>query len=221
MPTADRLFDHLPAEEARALRAAARRRRFKRGDTIFHEGEAGDSLHVVDAGHVAIRVTSLLGDVVTLTVLGPGESFGEQSLLGGGRRTASAVCLDDVQTLAVDGEDFHALRARLPGVEAFLVEVLAAQVRRLSSQVVEALHVDADTRIVRRLAALTETFASETRPSPVIVPVTQDDLASLAGTTRPTVNRALQALAAEGVVELGRGRVTVLDRNTLARRAGP
>lgn len=216
MPTADRLFDRLPEEERRALRAAARRRRFRRGDTIFHEGEAGDSLHVIDSGHVAIRIGTALGDVVTLTVLGPGASFGEQALLSAdARRTASAVCLDEVQTVAVAGDDFEGLRQRLPAVDRFLVDVLASQVRRLSGQLVESLHVDADTRIARRLATLAEAYGGE----PPVIPVTQDDIASMAGTTRPTVNRALKLLETAGTIALARGRITVVDAAALAAAA--
>lgn len=216
MPAADHLFERLPEEERRALRAAARRRRFRRGDTIFHEGEAGDTLHVIDAGHVAIRVGTALGDVVTLTVLGPGESFGEQALLSSdARRTASAVCLDEVQTVAVGGDDFEDLRRRLPAVDRFLVDVLAGQVRRLSGQLVESLHVDADTRIVRRLVTLATAYGGD----PPVIPVTQDDIASMAGTTRPTVNRALKSLESSGMVELTRGRITVVDPARLAERA--
>lgn len=218
VPAADHLFERLPEAERRALRAAARRRRFRRGDTIFHEGEAGDTLHVIDAGHVAIKVVTAMGDVVTLTVLGPGESFGEQALLApDARRTASAVCLDEVQTIAVGGDDFEDLRHRLPAVDRFLVDVLAAQVRRLSGQLVESLHVQAETRVLRRLATLAAAFGGD----PPVIPVTQDDVASMAGTTRPTVNRALRALEAAGTVALGRGRITVLDERDLARRAGP
>ena len=71
------LFDLLPDDERRALLVSARRRRFARRETLFHEGDPGDSLHIIVSGLVVIRVTTPLGDVVTLTVHGPGESFGE------------------------------------------------------------------------------------------------------------------------------------------------
>ena len=216
--TADQLFDRLPEEERRALRAASRRRRFRKGETIFHEGDPGDTLHVIDAGHVAIRMGTTLGDIVTLTVLGPGDSFGEQALLSeDARRTASAVSLDAVQTLALAGSEFRDLRQRLPAVDRFLVDVLAAQVRRLSSHLVESLYVDADTRIVRRLAALVETYRAER--GEVVVPVTHGDIASMAGTTRPTASRALKALEEEGLVVIGRGQMSVPDPDRLAARA--
>jgi len=217
----DPLFDRLPDEERRALRAAARRRRFARGDTIFYEGDLGDSLHIVDKGHVAIRISTPLGDTATLTVLVPGDSFGEQALLDpASRRTASAVCLGAVETLAVGQRDFDDLRGRLPAVDRFLVDVLAAQVRRLSAMLLESLHVDADTRIYRRVLTLAEAFdADDNGGEHSAITVTQDDIAGMAGTTRPTVNKALKSAEELGMVSLSRGRITVTDRAALSRKA--
>jgi len=215
---ADLLFEQLPEEERRALRAASRRRRFSKGDTIFFEGDPGDSLHVIEKGHVAIRVTSTLGDEVTLTVIGPRESFGDQALTQpDARRSASAVCLDAVETLSVGRREFDDLRGRLPAVDRFLVAVLSAQVRRLSSQLLESLHTDADVRVYRRIVQLTESYAGSA--GDVVIPLTQDDIASLAGTTRQTVNQALKAAEQAGIVSLGRGRTTVHYPERLAKLA--
>lgn len=215
MAGAESVFDRLPEAERVALRRAAVRRKYTKGTTIFHEGDLGDVVHVIDAGHVAIRQSTPMGEVVTLNVLGPGESFGEQALLApDARRTASVVCIDAVQTLAIGKVEFEDLRDRLPAVDRFLVEVLATQVRRLSTQLVEALHIDADTRVLRRVVALARVFGTPT------LPVTQDDIASMAGTTRPTANRALKAVEEAGLIELGRGRITVVDLDGLAAKAG-
>src|SRR3712207_4700128 len=75
------LLQHLAPEERRRLLAAGRSHHFARREVIFHEGDPGDSLHLVQRGHVAIRVTTPLGDVATFTVVGPGQTFGELALL--------------------------------------------------------------------------------------------------------------------------------------------
>ncbi|HEY6532835.1 MAG TPA: Crp/Fnr family transcriptional regulator [Acidimicrobiales bacterium] len=217
--TSESLFDVLPEEARRALLASARRRRFGRGEVVFHEGDPGDSLHVIEKGHVAIRVSTPLGDVLTLVLLGPGEAFGEQALLGSPHRTASAVAVEGAETRVVLGDQFAELRRENPAVTELLVEVLAAQVRRLSSHLLEALYVPAESRILRRLCNVTDSYASDDA-SPVVVPVTQQELAAMAGTTRPTVNRVLQSLQDDGIVELGRGRTTVLDPDRLRKAAG-
>jgi CRP/FNR family transcriptional regulator, cyclic AMP receptor protein len=212
--TAPSLFDLVPDDVRRGLLATSRRRRFGRGEVIFHEGDPGDSLHVIEKGHVAIRVGTPLGEVLTLVVLGPGEAFGEQALLDAHRRTASAVAVESAETRVVMSETFSELRRAEPAVTELLIEVLAAQVRRLSGHLLEALYVPVESRIVRRLASITEAYTGSDDGS-VVVPVTQQDLAEMAGTTRPTVNRVLQSLQEDGIVEVGRARTTVVDRERL------
>ena len=69
--------------DERALRAACRRRRFARGETVFHEGDPAGAFHLLEIGHVAIRLTTPLGDVAIIDVLEPGDTFGEQALVEG------------------------------------------------------------------------------------------------------------------------------------------
>jgi CRP-like cAMP-binding protein len=159
-----------------------------------------------------------LGDVATLTVLGPGQSFGEQAVLStDSRRTASAGAVGPVETLTVGRDQLEDLRKRLPVVDRFLVEVLAVQVRRLTEHLLEALYVPADKRVLRRLVQLDE--LCEAAGVGEVLPFTQDDIATMAGTTRPTANRVLKKCQEAGLIELGRGRVTVSDREGLGNQA--
>jgi CRP/FNR family transcriptional regulator, cyclic AMP receptor protein len=206
-----------PAERP-GLVAAMRRRTFRKGETLFHEGDPGDLLFTIDRGKVAIRTTTTLGDVATLAILGRGETFGEQALVdASATRTASAIALEAVETRVLHRRDFDELRARDPAVDRLLVDVLAAQVRRLSGQLQDALFLPADRRVLRRLVEIAELY--RTGDGPVEIPLRQDDLASMAGTTRSTVNRLLRKLQDDGVIDLRRGHVTVLDASTLGRRA--
>lgn len=209
-------FDLLRLEEPvrREVLAAAVSRRFDRGVVLFHEGEAGGSLHLLMRGRVAVRVTTPDGDTATLNVIGPGAAFGELSLLGvAALRTATVQAIEPVQTLVLQRADFERLRRHHPGVDRLLVEYLAAQVRRLSERLTEALYIEAPTRVLRRLVELSAVFDG----GPVLV--TQEEIATMAGTTRPTVNRVLRHLAEAGVIEPGRGRFNVLDPGALARTA--
>ncbi len=189
-------------------------RRFDRGVVLFHEGEAGGSLHVLMRGRVAIRATTPDGDTVTLNVIGPGAAFGELSLLDSPTtRTASVQAIEPVQTLVLQRADFDRLRRTYPSVDRLLVEYLAAQVRRLSERLTEALCFEARTRVLRRLLDLDAVFDGG------LVPVTQEEISTMAGTTRPTVNRVMQDLAEAGIIELGRGRFIVIDSTALVRAA--
>jgi CRP-like cAMP-binding protein len=125
-------FDLLGLEEPvrREVLAVAAWRRFDRGVVLFHEGEAGGSLHVLMRGRVAVRVMTLDGDTATLNVIGPGAAFGELSLLSpAAQRTATVQAIEPAQTLVLQRADFERLRRNYPSVDRLLAEYLAAQVR--------------------------------------------------------------------------------------------
>jgi CRP/FNR family transcriptional regulator, cyclic AMP receptor protein len=209
-------FDLLRLEDPvrREVLAVAAWRRYDRGVVLFHEGEAGGSLHVLMRGRVAVRVTTPDGDTATLNVIGPGAAFGELSLLEPATmRTATVQAIEPVQTLVLRQADFERLRRSYPSVDRLLVDYLAAQVRRLSERLTEALCFEARTRVLRRLLDLDTVFDSGP------VPVTQEEISTMAGTTRPTVNRVMQDLAETGIIELRRGRFVVVDPTALARAA--
>lgn len=186
---------------------------------LFHEGDPGDTVHLIDRGRVAVRVTTPLGDVATLNVRGPGDVIGELALIDpASRRMASVMALEATETLALHRDEFDELRSRHPSVDRFLVAILAREVQRLSSLLAEALYVPVDTRVLRRLLALSEVYATDGQ-QPVEIPLTQEELGSLAGTSRATVNRVLGEAETAGAIEVRRGRIVVLDLTRLNRRA--
>ncbi len=211
------LLADLPADDVRELLSIARRRTFARGEVVFHRDDPAESLHLVVRGRFAARVASQGGDAVLLDVLGPGQSFGELALLlPGERRSATVSALEEGETRSVFRDDFARLQRSHPGVKDVLLRLLAEQVRRTSDRIVEAHHVDADTRVRRRLCELAAIYGSEDGKS--VVPLTQDDLAAMAGTSRATVNRVLREEEKSGIVALRRGSVTLRDVPALARR---
>lgn len=211
------LLDVLTEEQAREVLRIARRRKFAKGQAVFHEGDPGETLHLVDKGKVAVRITTPLGDVATLRILAPGDFFGEIALLSPGPRMASVDALEPTETLGLHRDDFDELRGRHPGVDRVLLEAAVSEVKRLSVALVDALYVPVPRRLARRLLELAAMYGSG--DGPATITLTQDDLAGLCGTTRPTVNQVLMQLLDEGVVTLSRGRVTVVDRARLARIA--
>lgn len=205
-------------DDARLLVRASAHTTFARRELLAREGEPADSFHVILEGRAAVRVTTPAGESAIVTVLGPDSHFGEVSLLGGEgpRRTADVVALERVRTLAVPAAVFQALRRQNPELERFVSAILAQRVRELSEQLVEAMYDGLERRVVRRLLALAS--SSGARGAEVVLPLTQAELAQLAGGSRPSVNQVLQRLAAEGLVEIRRGRVTVREVPRLQRR---
>lgn len=212
------LFRGLPEVELRRLVAIARRRRFGRNEVVFHQDDPADTLHLIARGRFASRLTTSLGDTVTLSVQGPGDAFGELALVeAGASRSTSVVALEPGETYAVASDDFDRLRRQYPSVNEVLVRLLAQRLRRQGELLVEALFVSVETRVLRRLSELADLYGGGAPGTEV--PLTQEDIAGLAGTSRATVNRVLRSEAKRGTVELRRGKTSVLDPEALARRA--
>jgi CRP/FNR family cyclic AMP-dependent transcriptional regulator len=207
------LLAGLPAEDVRQLLSIARRRTFARGEVVFHRDDPAESLHLVLRGHFAARVLTPLGDSVLVDVLGPGQSFGELALLlTEARRSTTVEALEAGETRSVFRDDFAVLQREHPGVKDVLLRLLAEQLRRSTDRVVEAHYVDAETRVRRRVVDLASTYDS------AVVPLTQEDVAAMAGTSRATVNRVLREEERRGTVALTRGRTTVIDLEALRSR---
>jgi CRP/FNR family cyclic AMP-dependent transcriptional regulator len=210
------LLAGLGESDRRRVIEACIRRRFRRGEALFLEGDPGESLHFLTSGYVVVQVTTTFGETATMNVLGAPDTIGELALLDRhGRRSASVIAITPVETLALDRGAFERLRTEHPVVERMLVTILSVHVRRLSDRLTEALYLPAETRVFLRLADLCRVFGGETTGT--AIPVTQSDLAAMAGTTRPTVNRALQAAQSAGAILLGRGRIEVIKPSVLER----
>ena len=212
------LFRGLPQPELRHLVAVARRRRFARGEVVFHHGDPADTLHLVLRGRFAASLETETGDTVTVSVHGPGDAFGELALVDLEQsRSTTVAALEAGETYAVHRDDFTRLRQQYPSVNDVLARLLAARVRRMSVLLAETVSVPAERRVLRRLVELT-TLYGDGAPG-TVVPLSQNELAGLAGTSRATVNRVLRAEAGRGTVELRRGRTTVVDPVLLAKHA--
>src|SRR4029077_9232293 len=140
---------------------------------------------------------------------------GELALLSDGPRSATALAIETVETLSITRADFAALRTRTTATGDFVANALAVEVRRLSAAHVEAMFLTVDKRVYRRLASAARLFGSS---PPIPVPLTQDEVPQLAGTTRPTVNRLLVDAQEANAVKLSRGRIEVLDLAWLDHR---
>jgi CRP/FNR family cyclic AMP-dependent transcriptional regulator len=208
------------SEDLRELLSIARRRRFDRGEVVFHQGDPADSLHLIVKGRFAMRLRTALGDDVLVDVRGPGDVFGELALVSSELRprSASAVALESAETHCVYHADFTRLRGRYPSVDRILLVLLADQLRRTDERLLEAHYVEVDKRVLRRLLDLARIYGDGTGAR-VTIPLTQEEIAALAGATRPPVNRALRDWQARGALELRRGQITILDIEKLAAGA--
>ena len=212
------LLEGLPQDEVQLLLSYAHRRRFARGEVVFHQDDPGDSLHLVTSGRFAVRVTTPVGETVTVAVRGPGQSFGEMALVqADARRSATVAALEQAETFAIYKNDFENLRRKHTEMDRILIALLAGELRRLNERLLEALYLPVEKRVLRRLLELGRTYDDGT--DTVEVPLTQEELAEFVGAARATVNRVLREEQERGTIELGRGKTRLVDVAALAKRA--
>jgi CRP/FNR family transcriptional regulator, cyclic AMP receptor protein len=216
-----KLLSPLADVEQRAVVAAARKQSYAKGHVVFNEGDRSDSVHLVVSGHFTVTVSTPDGDHATLAVLGPGQWFGELSQLREQQptpRSTTIRALDTAQTLMLTQSTFHQVCARHPSVERLVAILMAARIRELNDLLLRSMYLGLDQRVYACLLELAEVYGpDETRTE---VPLTQAHLADMAGGRRPAVNQVLQRLMAEGILELGRGRIVLLDQGALRVKLG-
>jgi CRP-like cAMP-binding protein len=213
-------LDAVPPEERERLQPRFLTRSYRRGDVLVQQGDPSANVFVLDEGHAAVRVATEHSESLTVTVIGPGATFGEIAGLSGTEtRTATVVALDAVTARVLPHRVFEDVRRRHPAVDRAIAEALAARVDDLSRRLAEATYETVQRRCGRRLLELADLMAAPGGRT-ASIPVTQEDLAGLVGATRPTVNQVIGRLSEAGLIRLGRGRIEVPDRAALRRFVG-
>jgi CRP/FNR family transcriptional regulator, cyclic AMP receptor protein len=213
------LFAHVSDDGLRAIAGQMRRRRFRRNEVIFHQGDIGDSLQVVASGGVKIVLPSTEGDEAIIASLQPGDFFGELALLDGSPRSTTAAALEATETLALPREAFQALLLDDHKLVDALFRALARELRRLTGHVEELHFLDLAGRLSIRLVRLARNAERVTDGRAELDwPFTQSDLAAMIGGTRQSVNKLLSGLVDAGLVSIERDTLVIHDLDALERR---
>jgi CRP-like cAMP-binding protein len=206
------------------LSRTARTHRFEADQIVFLQGDPGDCVHIILCGQVKVVTTSRAGHEAILAFLAEGESFGEMSLLDDLPRSATIQATMPTTTLSLRKIDFHKALRDAPDLSLRLLRALARRLRETGMLVQDAAFLDVGERLAKKLVAMaTETAErnvttpSATRASgPAIeLRVTQQDLASMIGATRESVNKSLASFRSRGLLVVGRHRLSILDLDGL------
>ncbi|MFN4070532.1 MAG: Crp/Fnr family transcriptional regulator [Thermus caldifontis] len=203
------LFQDMGPEEIHLARSYFQPLTYPKGKPIFHQGDLGQALYLVEEGWVRLFRTHLGGQEKILGFLGPGEVFGEMSLLDGGERSASAVAEEDTLLLALYREAYFGLIRRLPLFAHNLAKILARRLRELNLELDLLAFEEARSRVAYALLKL---LRQGQGPH---FQLRHQDLAALAGVSRETTTRVLHQLKDQGILRLSSGIVEVADPRLL------
>jgi CRP/FNR family transcriptional regulator, cyclic AMP receptor protein len=210
------LFSELSEAELARIAQVAIPRSFPPDTRVFHEGDPGDSCYIVSQGSCRVTRQHSDGRAITLATLGPGAIFGELAMLDGERRSASVEAAENTELLALPAMDMRALIREHPGMAEKLVVALTRRLREAN----ERISRQSFQTVPSRVAGVLNKLLAEEAVTPLVrdgvtIRLRQSDLAQMAGTSRESVSRFLATLERAGVVQVGRGRVTVIEPERL------
>ena len=193
--------------------------KLNKGQVLFKEGQEGDRLYVVVHGKIKLGTTSADGRENLLSILGPGEMFGELSLFDPEPRTSTATAVTDARLVSLAHDAVMGLVTSSPQTSLELLRRLAQRLRKSNEVLADLVFADVPGRVAKAIMDLGERFGVQKEDGlHVNHDLTQEELAQLVGASRETVNKALADFAARGWVKLEPRAVLVTDVERVTKR---
>ena len=213
------LHDFAGADPAAAeeLLALMTRVQLDRGSVLFTQGDPGASMYVVVSGSLKVTRNDHQGRPTILAVLGPGDVFGEMSLLDDHDRDATITAVGPTTLLELSRSRFEGELGERPHLTQALLRHLARRLRASNDTVSDLVFADVPARVARLVLRLGERFGQPTDDGRLVIEhqLTQAELAQLVGSARETVNKALARFQSRGWIDVQQRVITIHDRERL------
>ena len=207
------LFRDLADEQLAGLSSVFRQKTYPIGSFIITEGSGGDILFVLNRGSAKVTRESEEGREVIFAFFREGDVFGELSILDGRERSANVVALEDTEVYILKRDEFLKVLFGYPALSVQLLQELARRIRSSDRQIEYLALKDSESRVLLALGRLAgETGIAEKHQYVMELKLPmQQDLASMAGTSRETVSRVLKSLEQKGMITRSVGKVQLYD----------
>lgn len=206
-------FAGLPEPELERIRPLVRDRNYERGEMVILEGDPCEAIYFVKAGRVKVYKTSPEGREQVLRIMKSGDTFNEVPIFDGGANPASVDALDPTTLYLICKEDMQRLLREVPAISRNVIRILASRLRHL----VELVEDLSFRHVTGRVAKILLQHVRDTAASNGGGRLTQQQMATMAGTAREMVGRALKGLEQAGAIKMERGRIVILDKAVLER----
>lgn len=197
------LFADLEAQQLEQIAQRVQRRTFAFGVTLFHQDMPGTMMYMIETGSVRVISIGRTGQELTLNVLGPGEIFGELSILDGQQRSATAITLVPTVVWLLSQADLKEFMSKYPPVNQAMIQILVERVRATARRLEAMTFQDVLGRLAFELLSLAERNGQPHEQGiEITIPLTQVDLASMVGATRESVNKAVSVLRSKELINV-------------------
>lgn len=214
------IFCDLDESEMDALAQAAPMRTYSSGALVYTPHQPLETLFILKRGRIRIFRVSPDGRALTTAIIEPGTIFGEMVIVGQHMHDSFAEALDDVAVCVMSRADVRRLLLGDPRIAARISETLGRRLGELERRLSDTVFKSVTERIAGALVTLAEASSRQPLARGVQVRLTHEQLAALAGTSRETTTKILGELAQQGLISLGRGRITILSRERLRAHSG-
>lgn len=212
-------FANLNDSELEPLAASLQRREFAKQVVIYDRGSPGHTMYIIESGKVRLFLLSEMGQEMSVDFLGPGDVFGELSLLDGLPRVRGAMTMEKTVVYTLRREDFLRHLEANPHMAVGIIGNLSARLRDALDSVESLAFLDVHGRVAKKLLELAEKHGVEEDGAVSIdLRLTQQDLASLIGASRQTINKIMVSYRDKGWIRMEAEKVAILDSDALQRR---
>lgn len=209
------LFADLDERELSAIAAVAKSRRYAKDDVVFHADESGDVFCLIREGQVKITMISPEGKEIILSLLGPGDFFGEMALLDDEPRSATVVATEPLDLVTIWRSDFLQILAENFDITKKVLAEISRRLRTASNRIESLATMDVYGRLARFFLDLAKDqgkvldngYVAVTRP-------THQAIANMIGTSRETVSRLIHDLMRQNLL-LSEGKTIYLRKTAL------
>jgi CRP/FNR family cyclic AMP-dependent transcriptional regulator len=202
------LFVSFPEDQLRALTTLVSRRSAPRGTTIMAGGDATDSLYIVLSGRLKVMMSDSDGKEVILSILGPGEFFGEMGLIDDEPRSASVVSIEACELLAISKRDFKKCLVENNEMAMAVMRGLVRRLREADRKIGSLALLDVYGRVARLLLDMAENVNGE---KIVTKRLPKQDIAKMIGASREMVSRVMKDLQTGGYIEMRGSNIVLRD----------
>lgn len=189
---------------------------YKKSDYIYFEEDTANKIYLIDSGKVKIGYYKDNGDEVITAILTKGEIFGEKAILGINKRNEFAQSIDNETSICpVTKDNLYSIMRENVSVSTKIYKFIGFRIKKLERRLQLLLFKDTKTRLLEFLNELCEDFGHDCHKTGHRVihhPYTQKDIATLIGTSRPTLNILLNELKEESIIEFNRKEIRILTK---------
>jgi CRP/FNR family cyclic AMP-dependent transcriptional regulator len=202
------LFSSCPDEQLRMLAAVVTRKSVSRSTTVMASGDPNDSLYIVLSGRLKVLMSDSDGKEVILSILGPGEFFGEMGLIDDSPRSASVTAIEPCELLSIAKRDFKKCLSENFEMSMAVMRGLVRRLREADRKIGSLALLDVYGRVARLLLDMAETVEGE---KIVTKRLPKQDIAKMIGASREMVSRVMKDLQMGGYIEVRGSSIVLRD----------